>query len=309
MHYMILLCWCLLIPDTAISNSTIARHLQNQLITTKIAGNDSDVLYMYERNRPNTIEQCFQYATWLINLGQYLHLPVCATSSFPSFTGVHQCQVYIDESGFNIFFSKNQRPCTVRRTSPPRRSPMRKKRHIARMGLVHHAIEQRTVTRATFQAFMNELVVFMAPRINERSLDHFSTPSSKPITAWRVRSNNIWCFLTFQLKFSIFKTCGWRLVSISTSSEPTCCFKWEQNALQQITQQKCANWCARIHRYIPASLSIEKSFAIKSEFINVNKYIVIVNAHFVRKFWKWVWISILLNWMSKPKSLLNWIFE
>ena len=29
------------------------------------------------------------------------------------------------------------------------------------------------------------------------------------------------------------------------------------NALQQITQQKCANWCARIHRYIPASLNRE----------------------------------------------------
>ena len=48
-------------PDTAISNSTIARYLQNQLITTKIAGKDSDV--PYERNRPNTIEPRFQYAT------------------------------------------------------------------------------------------------------------------------------------------------------------------------------------------------------------------------------------------------------
>ena len=48
-------------PDTAVSNSTIARHLRNQLITTKIAGKDSDVLY--ERNRPNTIQQRFQYAT------------------------------------------------------------------------------------------------------------------------------------------------------------------------------------------------------------------------------------------------------
>ena len=64
-------------PDTAISNSTIARHLQNQLITTKIAGKDSDV--PFERNRPNTIERRFQYATWLVNLGQYSHLPVCTT--------------------------------------------------------------------------------------------------------------------------------------------------------------------------------------------------------------------------------------
>ena len=76
------------------------RHLQNQLITTKIAGKDSAV--SYERNRPDTIKPRFQYATWLVNLGQYSHLPVCATSSIPSFTGVHQRQVYIAESGFNI---------------------------------------------------------------------------------------------------------------------------------------------------------------------------------------------------------------
>ena len=103
-------------PDTAISNSisnsTIARHLQNQLITssslahhiTKIAGKDSDV--PYETNRPNTIQRRFQYATWLVNLGQYS--PVCATSPIPFFTGVHQRQVYIDESEFNIFTRRNK---------------------------------------------------------------------------------------------------------------------------------------------------------------------------------------------------------
>ena len=107
--------------QTAISNSIIARHLQNQLITTKIAGKDSDV--PYERNRPNTIERRFQYATWLVNLGQYSHLPVCATSSIPSFTGVHQHQVYIDESGFNIFTrrTKSHAPLgeRVRRVAAP----------------------------------------------------------------------------------------------------------------------------------------------------------------------------------------------
>ena len=37
------------------------------------------------------------------------------------------------------------------------------------MGLVHHVIEQRMVTRATFQAFINELLVILALRapINE----------------------------------------------------------------------------------------------------------------------------------------------
>ena len=115
-------------PDTAILNSNKARHLQNQLITTKITGKDSDV--PYERNRPNTIQRRFQYVIWLANLGQYSHLPVYATSSIPSFTGVHQRQVYIDESGFNIFTqsSEKQRPCIIRRTIPSRRSSTRKKR-------------------------------------------------------------------------------------------------------------------------------------------------------------------------------------
>ena len=116
-------------PDTAISNQQFhfpARHLQNQLITTKIAGKDSDV--PYERNRPNTIERRFQYATWLVNLGQYSNLPVCATSSIHSFTGVHQRQVYIDESGFNIFTQRTEGCASLGERVRPRRSSTRKKR-------------------------------------------------------------------------------------------------------------------------------------------------------------------------------------
>ena len=139
-------------PDTAISNSTIARHLQNQFITTKIAGNDSDA--PYERNRPNTIQRHFQYATWLVNLGQYLHLPVCATSSIPSFTGVHQRQVYIDESRFSIFTrrTKDRAPLgeRVRRVVAPRGRNVNITLAISPdMGLVHHAIEQRMVFHQT----------------------------------------------------------------------------------------------------------------------------------------------------------------
>ena len=99
------------------------RYLQNQLITTKIAEKDSDV--SYERNRSNTIERCFQYVTWLVNLGQYLRLPVCAISSIPSFTGIHQRQVYIDESGFNIFTRRTKGRSSTRTVLPtfqPRRA-------------------------------------------------------------------------------------------------------------------------------------------------------------------------------------------
>ena len=82
----------------------------------------------YERNRPNTIERRFQYATWLVNLGQYSHLPVCATSSIPSFTGVHQRQVYIDELRFNIFTRRSKGHAPLGEPSASRRSSTRKKR-------------------------------------------------------------------------------------------------------------------------------------------------------------------------------------
>ena len=76
----------------------------------------------YERNRPNTTQRRFQYAIWLINLSQCSHLPVCVTS-MPSFAGVYQRQVYIDESGFNIFTrrSKGRAPLgeRVRRVVAP----------------------------------------------------------------------------------------------------------------------------------------------------------------------------------------------
>ena len=152
----------------AISNSIIARHLQNQLITTKIAGKDSDV--SFERNSPNTIERRFQYATWLVNLGRYSHLPACATSSILSFTGIHQRQVYIEESGFNIFTRriKGRAPGgeRVRRVVAPRGRNINITLAISPdMGLVHHVMEQRTVTRATFQSFINELMAILVPRV------------------------------------------------------------------------------------------------------------------------------------------------
>ena len=92
------------------------------------------------------------------------------SSSIPSFTGVQQLQVYIDESGFNIF-TRRSKGCAplgqrVRRVLAPRGRNVNITLAISSdMGLVHHVIEQRTVTRATFQAFINELVVILAPRV------------------------------------------------------------------------------------------------------------------------------------------------
>ena len=186
--------------DTAISNlisnSTIARHLQNQLITTKIAGKDSD-----ERNRPNIIERRFQYATWLVNLGQYSHLPV------PFFTGVHRRQVHIDELGFKHLYSENQRLCTI------------------------SAIKQHLVLPHIQAEILNTL--------------------------------------------EILETCGQRLVSISSSGEPTCCLELGTTHFSKLHNRNVRTG-ARVFIAISLHLTIEKS-----HFINVNKYIVIVNEHFI----------------------------
>ena len=187
-------------------------------MATKIDGKDSDV--PYERNRPNTIERRFQYATWLVNLDQYSHLPVCATSSILSFTGVHQRQVYIDESGFNIFTrrSKGREPLgeRVHRVVAPRGRNVNITLAISPdMGLVNHVIEQersrvppsklssmswwsswlhvyllmkKSSSSSTTRSHISTLLFHRSLKIDStwsscRHIAHFSTPSSKPIAA------------------------------------------------------------------------------------------------------------------------------
>ena len=136
-----------------------SQQFQNQRITTKIAGKDNDV--PYERNRLNTIERRFQYATWSVNLGQHSLLPVCATSSIPSFTVSINVKCTSTSRGLT---SLGRAPFgeRVRRIVTPSGRNVNITLAISpHMALVHHITEQRTVTRATFQAFINELVVIL----------------------------------------------------------------------------------------------------------------------------------------------------
>ena len=297
-------------PDTAISDSTIAWHLQNQLITTKTAGKDSDL--SYERNRPNTIERRFQYARHMIGQPRWVFTFICLC---------HQRQVYIDESGFNIFTrrSKGRAPLgeRVRRIVAPRGRNVNITLAISPdTGLVHHVIEQRTVTRATFQAFTNELLVILAPRvpINEEVFiifdgarphlsivvppefqDRFHVVMLPPYCLFFNPVEQAHSCLKSEIKqhlvlphiqaeildiLDILETCGRRLVSISSSGEPTCCFELGTTHFSKLHNRN-EHTGARVFIDISLHLSIEKSFAIKSDFINVNKYIVIVNEHFI----------------------------
>ena len=81
----------------------------------------------------------------------------------------------------------------------------------------------------------------------------------------------------------ILETCGRRLVSISSSGEPTCCFELGTTHFNKLHNRNVQTG-ARVFIGISLHLSIEKSFAIKSDFINVKKYFkihfIIVNEHF-----------------------------
>ena len=218
------------------------------------------------------------------------------------------------------------------------------------MGLLHHFFEQRMVTRATFQAFINELLVILAlinedllmkkssssstarGRISTSSLfhrsskiprghvaailPHFSTPSSKPIAAWRVQSNNIWCFLTFRLKFSIFpkflKHAGGGWSQSAAVASQRVASNWEQHTSANYTTEMCKLVRAyssvypcisqlRNHSRLNTILLMSiKNCYCECTLYYLNDYttqFIKVNAHFIIKFWKRVWTSILLNWI------------
>ena len=265
-------------------------------------------------------------------VGQYSHLPVCVTSSIPSFTGVHQRQVYIDESGLNIFTrrTKGRAPLGERvcRVIAPRGRNVNIALAISPyMGLVYHVIEQRTVTRATFQAFINELVIILAPcvPINKEVFiifdgvrphlnivvppeleDRFHVvmlppccPFFNPIEQSHsclksvIKQHFVLPHIQAEI-LEILETCGRRLVLISSSGEPTRCFELGTTHFNKL-HNRYMQTCASVFVGISLHLSIQKSFAIKSHFINMNKYIVIVlNKHFI--------IQMIIQY-----SLLTWM--
>ena len=83
----------------------------------------------------------------------------------------HRCPPTSSVKGFNIFTRRSKgRPAPlgerVRRVVAPRGRNVNITLAISPdMGLVHNIIEQRTVARATFQAFINELMVILTPRV------------------------------------------------------------------------------------------------------------------------------------------------
>lgn len=255
-----------------VSIATIARALEGALITTKIAGKDSDI--PQQRNTPANIARRLEYAQFFTQLG------------------VNDNLIYLDESGYNLF---------TRRTKGRARQGERVRRQVAGsrgrnvnftvsispvLGVVHHHLGQITVTRETFQRFLNELIEAAAVLIpdNERCIIIFD--GARPHLRMAVPEDHAH---RFQLRI---------LPPYSPMLNPTeqahSCFKQAvknklanpaiQNELQdagnlrqqegltlndwrarilirlgrqsmdEITVQKCQNWCGRVHRFIPGCL-------------------------------------------------------
>lgn len=260
-------------PLVPVSTSTIARHLDGQLITTKIAGKDADV--PAARNRPQTIEERFHYSTWLSSLG------------------INDNLVYIDETGYNLFTRRTKgralRGERVRRQTLPRGPNVNLiMATAATIGLVHHTLGMFTLTHVIFQEFINELCEIIHDVFPANEFIHIVYDGARPQLGTAIPPN-------FQGRISLH-----RLPPYSPFYNPVeqanSCFKQTikqaiitadvqrelrdedarlaagmnigqyrgnilirlgRNALGDITQHKCQNWAARVNRYIPASRSRE----------------------------------------------------
>ena len=125
----------------AIHISTIARHLDNQLISLKIAGKDSDV--PHQRNLPVNKEKRYQYAQWLSQLSANAHL------------------IYVDECGFNIYQRRRQGRAQVgqrvrRQVNGSRGRNINLIMAIsADHGLLYHELKQETLNRERYVLIFN----------------------------------------------------------------------------------------------------------------------------------------------------------
>ena len=132
-----------------IHNSTIARHLQNQLISMKIAGKDADV--PRQRNTNENKQKRYAYAEWLAHLPLNAHI------------------IYIDECGFNLFTRRRQaRSAVGERVRRQVKGICGRNINLilaisAEYGLMSFEMKQETLNHEKYQRFINNLIVAAAP--------------------------------------------------------------------------------------------------------------------------------------------------
>lgn len=263
------------LPDKPrVHPSTIDRHLQNQLISVKLAGKDADV--PMRRNTPETKALRFQYMTWLSNLD------------------VNSQIIYIDECGFNTYTRRNQGRAPVGERVRQRVGGIRG-RNInlilainADVGLVYFELQQQTLNHERYQEFINHLVtVEAAPRFPDRvhivqdgARPHLNTvipeqhrelfdvrtlPPYSPFLNPVEQANS--CFknaISRQLRTRALQDElideGNRRLDEGLTQEAwrsRILMRLGREAINEITQAKCSNWCRRVHRFIAPSLARE----------------------------------------------------
>lgn len=259
-----------------IHTSTVARHLENQLISVKIAGKDADV--PIRRNTAANKEKRFQYATWLVNLPANLHHII-----------------YIDECGFNLFQRRTQGRAPVgervRRQIDGVR--MRNMNFIMAInsdhGLIAHDLQQQTLDHARYQLFIDDLINNAAPLfpaggqvyiVHDGARPHLNTsvpqqyrnqfhivmlPPYSPFLNPVEQANS--CFKAAvgriltrpEIQNELSDPRNLRQVQgmNMTQWRSTILLRISRGALGEVTVNKCTNWCRRVHQFIPPSLARE----------------------------------------------------
>lgn len=142
-----------------LSEATVSRALDKQLITLKCLSRDADV--PVARNTPENRARRQEFAEWLIGLAPECHL------------------IYVDETGFNIWTrrsrGRSQRGQRVRRMLHTQRGvQVNVLQAIAPdLGLAHHKIVCQTLTANLFQAFVEELLQAVSNRDDVNNADQF----------------------------------------------------------------------------------------------------------------------------------------
>jgi transposase len=257
-----------------VSTATVAKHLENQLISVKIAGKDADV--PLERNRPENINRRQDYANWLTNLG------------------VTDRIVYIDESGYNIFTRRTQGRAPIgdrvrRRVCGSRGRNINVMLAIsADIGLVHAEIGQFTVNGEKFQEFLSDTMRAadaMSPELEtirivyDGAAPHRNARVPEEYEAGRFSLHILPPYSPFfnpveQAHSSFKQRVGARLADDNLqrrlrddqnqrAAQGLNLQQWRarilldiaREALDEITAARCAAWCARVHRFIPPALA------------------------------------------------------
>ena len=251
-----------------ISDVKIARVLDGRLVTLKLAGKEADI--PEERNRPRVLLARQQYAQFFTSLG------------------VNDNIIYIDECGYNVF-TRRSLGRAPRGQRVHRQVCGSRGRNVVltlaispSLGVVHHWLRQHTMTREIFQQLINELIenaanllpdngrctiVYDGARphlrmdVGEDFADRFEVRMLPPYSPMLNPTEQAHSCFKFALKTQLVRPNIMEEIVDAQNQRQAAgmtLYNWRAqillrlgaDALNEITPQKCQNWCARVHRYM-----------------------------------------------------------